>query len=221
MINKECGKCKETKPLSAFGKDRATKDGNHRWCKACFNEWHRTHRQIPEVKAHTAEWHRTYNQKPEVKIHRAEQQRTRRQQPAVKAHIVEQQRVYTQRLRFAAFAKLDPHPHCLICSCEELRWLTIDHINGDGAQHRRDMGHKRVYLAIIADPNPKSTYRILCYSCNSLLPLYNNDEQALKAAHQRNNERIGKKWANMNNRIFRTILSFFIQYSISPNTYIK
>lgn len=32
---KLCNKCKESKPVSEFGKSRSAKDGLYYWCKSC------------------------------------------------------------------------------------------------------------------------------------------------------------------------------------------
>ena len=38
IVLKRCGKCETEKPLDAFHKCRARKDGYHLWCKACRRE---------------------------------------------------------------------------------------------------------------------------------------------------------------------------------------
>lgn len=40
---KKCGKCKATKEFSAFSKKSASRDGHSSKCKACHNEYVRTH----------------------------------------------------------------------------------------------------------------------------------------------------------------------------------
>lgn len=37
---KRCSKCKETKPVSAFSKNKAMRDGYGNWCKACRGIYH-------------------------------------------------------------------------------------------------------------------------------------------------------------------------------------
>jgi len=57
----------------------------------------------------------------------------------------------------------------LVCACcgeTELTFLTIDHINGGGNEHRRQLGHTHVYDWLRANRYPKG-YQTLCFNCNS------------------------------------------------------
>ncbi len=42
---KECSKCKETKDLTEFGKDKRAKDGRHSWCKNCLRQYSKQYRE--------------------------------------------------------------------------------------------------------------------------------------------------------------------------------
>ena len=58
---------------------------------------------------------------------------------------------------------------CKCCGETQLEFLTIDHINNDGAQHRRDLGKGassyNVWLDIIRNGFPPD-FQILCMNCN-------------------------------------------------------
>lgn len=58
---------------------------------------------------------------------------------------------------------------CICCGEKEINFLTIDHIRGDGAEHRRKEslggGHK-TYLWLKRNGYPKRNFRLLCYNCN-------------------------------------------------------
>ena len=43
--SKVCSRCKEEKPLEAFGKDRSKKDGLHNQCKGCRKQCHQENRE--------------------------------------------------------------------------------------------------------------------------------------------------------------------------------
>lgn len=63
---------------------------------------------------------------------------------------------------------------CACCGERALEFLTIDHVNGDGADHRRSLGTKQsrvLYLALIAQGFPAG-FRVLCFNCNSALGFY-------------------------------------------------
>jgi hypothetical protein len=69
---------------------------------------------------------------------------------------------------------LDKYGNCCAC-CSETHYvfLTVDHVNGDGAEHRKELrpngkekgSSYKLYKAVLNDPDP-SRYQILCWNCN-------------------------------------------------------
>ena len=59
MQRKVCSTCKETKPLSAFGRDRKNKDGLKSQCKACKNSGNREQYKadLEESRNRRREWY--------------------------------------------------------------------------------------------------------------------------------------------------------------------
>ncbi len=58
---------------------------------------------------------------------------------------------------------------CNCCGEKEIKFLTVDHINNNGAAYRRNIiGHKtlKTYKEII-EKNFPDEYQILCWNCNS------------------------------------------------------
>jgi hypothetical protein len=57
--------------------------------------------------------------------------------------------------------------------CGESRWqfLSLDHINNDGAKHRLEVGQSRVYKWAEDNGFP-GTLRLLCYNCNMARAFY-------------------------------------------------
>lgn len=64
--------------------------------------------------------------------------------------------------------------HCVCCGESERTFLTLDHINNDGAEHRRQLSAQsnarltspdKVWRNVIKDNFP-NTFQILCYNCN-------------------------------------------------------
>ncbi len=81
--------------------------------------------------------------------------------------IREQQRIYDfsvkQKIIEAYGGK------CTCCGETTLEFLTIDHINNDGAEDRRQNGKKsggKLYRWLIKNNFPKEDYQLLCYNCN-------------------------------------------------------
>ncbi len=54
---------------------------------------------------------------------------------------------------------------CNCCFEENIKFLTIDHVDGGGRSHRKELGRKRVYSIAIQNNFPEE-YQILCYNCN-------------------------------------------------------
>jgi hypothetical protein len=58
---------------------------------------------------------------------------------------------------------------CSCCGEQRIEFLTIEHKNNDGAQHRRELKTKGfgVYLWLKRNNFPKEGFGILCWNCNS------------------------------------------------------
>ncbi len=59
---------------------------------------------------------------------------------------------------------------CDCCSESYLEFLTIDHINGGGTKHRKEL--KNHYYKQLLDIPISSEYRVLCMNCNFSFGLY-------------------------------------------------
>ena len=58
---------------------------------------------------------------------------------------------------------------CACCGENHYEFLTIDHINGDGAAHRKQMGSKKdIYFWLEKNSFPPG-FRVLCMNCNAAL----------------------------------------------------
>lgn len=65
-------------------------------------------------------------------------------------------------------------PKCKCCKEKEKSFLTIDHINNDGAKHRREIkrgGGVSFYYWLKLNNFPKG-YQVLCFNCNHAKSLY-------------------------------------------------
>lgn len=89
------------------------------------------------------------------------------------------QKASGKKRRQAAKAKAILHygDRCQCCSEGNIAFLTIDHINGGGNNHRRKMGVKKLgsvgfYDWLIANNFPEG-FRVLCLNCN--MGVYWND----------------------------------------------
>lgn len=57
---------------------------------------------------------------------------------------------------------------CACCGITELEFLSVDHVQGDGARHRATFtrGTGSLYRKVRAEGYPEGRYRVLCHNCN-------------------------------------------------------
>jgi len=60
---------------------------------------------------------------------------------------------------------------CVCCQESRIEFLTIDHVNNDGAEDRRKNKHKAICHHIIKQNFPDK-YQILCWNCNAAKQYY-------------------------------------------------
>jgi hypothetical protein len=60
---------------------------------------------------------------------------------------------------------------CMCCGETEPKFLTLDHVNNDGAKHRKEIGQSSIYRWVEINGFPK-TIQILCFNCNMAKGLY-------------------------------------------------
>lgn len=58
----------------------------------------------------------------------------------------------------------DP-PTCACCGEHRDEFLTVDHVDGDGAEHRREIGQGQLYPWLKRNDWPEG-FRVLCANCN-------------------------------------------------------
>jgi len=118
---KPCGRCKKFLTEDHF-RPSAWRSGGY--CRPCWNEWMRQWRARNPIK---------HNKDA------AERQRQWRLRNPLLAK--ERARNYCRRIKERAFAVLGDRCEC--CGETEPRFLQIDHVNNDGAAHRRALGMRR------------------------------------------------------------------------------
>jgi len=56
-------------------------------------------------------------------------------------------------------------PVCACCGEMDMRFLTIDHVNNDGAQHKKVIGKGSLYAWLKKNGYPEG-FQVLCWNCN-------------------------------------------------------
>lgn len=143
---KECTKCGEVKSLSDFHKAKNCKDGHQSRCKSCANKnalanYHENREARLTNKRANAAKHRTRNSK-------AQRERQIRYRQQVMEHYC------------------DGEPYCKGCGVMNIEVLTIDHIDENGAKHRKQEPAQRCFGWWIRNGFPEG-YQILCWNCNN------------------------------------------------------
>jgi hypothetical protein len=60
---------------------------------------------------------------------------------------------------------------CKCCGEAEWKFLSLDHVNNDGAEHRKKIGQSQIYKWAEDNEYPK-TLQLLCYNCNMAKGFY-------------------------------------------------
>ena len=55
---------------------------------------------------------------------------------------------------------------CSCCGEKHIEFLTVEHKNGDGNEHRKNVGRFGVYKDVKKQGYPKDKYDVLCLNCN-------------------------------------------------------
>ncbi|MBA7506554.1 hypothetical protein ES706_05245 [subsurface metagenome] len=143
---KRCSRCGEMKPLDDFYRLSKSSDRRAAWCKTCSNKSRQTrresHRDEERLVAH--DWYLRSKDRVLRYNHDRHQQR--------KISLVAHYSNNTNR--------------CACCGEPDIRFLTIDHINGNGNQHRKSIGAGSTFYDWLIRAGMPEGYQVLCYNCN-------------------------------------------------------
>lgn len=159
MSEKTCSLCKERKPVSSFGKWAQSRDGlNHR-CRDCHNRKNRESWEAVGSRSRREKYHRDAL----VRSKMLKAARNSRLKNSEKIAISKKQK--HQELRLAALSSVGLE--CVCCKETQLEFLSLDHINGGGRQHRKSVGDsQKLYRQILTSSEIKSLFQTLCHNCN-------------------------------------------------------
>lgn len=144
-----CTRCNLYLPIEQFGVDNKRYDKLCTWCKTCKNAAADAHH-----KAHPEQM----------------RERHRKYMRANAERINAQQRVRNRQRRVEVLAYYGGKCDC--CGEWRFEFLSIDHINGGGTQHRKELGGgDRMMRWLIRNGYP-TEYRVLCHNCNQAFGYY-------------------------------------------------
>jgi hypothetical protein len=153
---KRCSRCGAEKPADQFAKGRNR-------CLECNRAYYREYfRTRPEQKERRRETIRRWQQSE-----KGRQWRAKHNAQYYAAHR-ERLIAHTRAWRAEVDAKLREiyGSVCACCGETEPAFLTIDHVNGDGAEDRKKHdGHRQLRFWLSQQPKLPG-YRMLCWNCN-------------------------------------------------------
>ena len=162
-VERSCRKCGETKPLEDFAivyaKNSRGQNYRQHTCTTC-------------AKAEHAERMRAARARSPKRYRKHQQEHYRRHHARVRGQAQESRRRQKRRVMEAYGGAV-----CVCCDEACLSMLTIDHINNDGAKHRREIGKLYEYStgkrALVTEMYTwlerngfPSGFQVLCYNCN-------------------------------------------------------
>ncbi len=121
MATKQCGKCKQVKPVAEFY--RHGRDGYQSRCKECHREEGKLYNRTPERREYNKQFYKQlkdggyfkeYEQKPEVKERKARQQREYSRDPKLRIKYLA--RWYAKRMVRNGVVSKEP---CALCGEEQ------------------------------------------------------------------------------------------------------
>jgi len=128
---------------------------------------------------------RVYNVKHKEKIKRQHQEYYQKNREAViqrttRYHLEHKElrqkyyKQYYEKIRLEVLAKVDPALKCVMCGCDDTRFLEVNHIRGGGKKEQRgykeeghNLGHNMILL-IHRGKRGLEDLNLLCRACNSI-----------------------------------------------------
>ncbi len=168
-----CRTCKQNKSISEFGKHPEGKKGRLTICKSCNNITRRKRQSLPKVKAHIRkiqQERRAYLRQQKLCYQCAKNPIIKNKTLCSKCSLKLKTRMAHQRykLRETVFLHYGG-AKCMICGETRKLCLTIDHINNDGAEHRKISGvgggGYNTYCWLKRNNYPRG-FQVLCRNCN-------------------------------------------------------
>jgi hypothetical protein len=169
---KACSKCGVPKPLTDYYRMASSSDGRRPDCKSCIS----AARSTPEGRGKRArsvrearhrKWAETgYQPRKPSGLTSAEQQRLRRARPGAEVANRQNEARKRDKMRKRVF---DHYGWSCAC-CGSTKRLTIDHIDGTGGEHRKELFGRQLagwhfYRWLIRHGFPDG-YQTLCFPCN-------------------------------------------------------
>ena len=138
--------------------------------RAYYRKWSKTNSRSPEAKERQKAYDRARSKLPHnrLKVQKWYKKTKEENHPKLKKYY--NMRSATNRQKVIAHYSNNKN-ECACCGEKHFTFLCIDHINGGGGKHRKELGHGNMCWWIIKNNFPTG-FRILCHNCNMSLGFY-------------------------------------------------
>lgn len=164
MKKKKCPRCGRKLNTEKFSKSSNRTDGLEVYCKECKKKYSRKYYKINREKI--------LKQTQKCYKKNIEKNRDKRRLYSNEYYQKNKKRILLDKKNKHQALKLEVINHyggkCECCGEKEILFLTIDHINGGGNNHRKIIGYSKLYYWLKKNNYPKG-YRVLCFNCNCVL----------------------------------------------------
>lgn len=149
MIKKKCLRCGLTLLISLFSNDKNRNDGFQCYCKLCCKKINSkySHKYITKQTDYQKKFYSNMDNRKRVNL---------------------KQRELWMKDRIKCLTKYGGV--CACCKEGRYEFLAIDHINGGGNKHRKEIGGKLVRW--LKKNNYPEGFRVLCHNCNHSRGMY-------------------------------------------------
>lgn len=190
---KKCYKCQQELGLEFFGKNKSKADGLATECRSCKSQqdkkYYLENRDLIRKKDHE------YYLKNKEQIYDNTFKYQKTNPHKVKEYsLASRVKIKTDVLAHYSQGSLK----CKHCNCDDLTVLTIDHIDGNGSDHRKEIfgsnksgGGCRFYFWLKRNGFPEG-FQVLCFNCNfrkrflEMQPESSTHLQEVRAKYARN-----------------------------------
>ena len=162
LLTKICKRCNKELDYSNFSRNKNFKDDYSSYCKKCNSKYYQENKEL--YQEHIKEHKKEYWRRNKKQI----QERRREYNKKYRKINKEKNQEYLKNYRLIVKKRILEHygVKCTCCGETRIEFLTIDHINGGGNKHRKEIGGgSKIYNWLIKNNFPEG-FQVLCFNCN-------------------------------------------------------
>jgi len=186
MLFKTCRVCHKSKPISEFYKRKkhGAVIGVRNECKECTKKY--KHNYYLKHKDERREYNAKYREENKEKLRRYNQKYYQENRKKLIEKSIKRSKKWSQKIKKEVLSHYSHknYPVCKKCGETDMRVLSIDHINGDGAKHRREIFGEnkksgRHFYKWLQENDYPDGFQVLCMNCQ-WIKRYENKELSRK-----------------------------------------